>query len=86
MAGKRVRKKQNIPKDESKSDRFSRVVKPRVAKALKAIQQIGLCAGSTYESTDSQRNQILGALSDSVVGLKARFEKKTESQSGFEFK
>ncbi|MBA7673467.1 hypothetical protein ES703_81665 [subsurface metagenome] len=85
MAKRSVRRKQNIPKDESKGDRFVRVVTPRVGKAIKAINQISLCAGTTYESTPKQQQDIYKALDRAFQSMRAAFEKKTEPTAGFKF-
>ena len=86
MAKKQKTRRQVIPKDESKADRFVRVVTPRVGKAIKAINLIGFCAGSTYEYTGKQTGQIVNALMVAVQSLTNQFEKKAEKSEGFLFK
>lgn len=86
MAKKRHRVKQNIPKDETKAARFVRVVTPRIDKAGKAISVIGFCAGSSYDYTDEQVNQIIERLRDALDALTAKFAKKADSQESFSFK
>lgn len=85
MAKKADRKRQAIPANESKADRFKRIAAPRVAKALKAIRQIGFCAGSGYESTPEQQKQIREYLEKELVALGSSFRGKTESASEFTF-
>lgn len=85
MAEKKKRRRQNIPKDEDKSQRFVRVVSPRVDKAVKAIKQIALCAGKTYEYTPQQANQIKGTLMKELTILSSAFEKKAQADTGFKF-
>lgn len=85
MAQKRKRSKQAIPKDESNSDRFVRVVTPRVNKAVKAIGVIGFCSGATYEYTPSQAKQICKLLHSIVDSLESKLERKPEAQQGFTF-
>lgn len=85
MAKKRNRRRQEIPKDESKADRFVRVVTPRVGKAIKAIRQIGFCAGGTYEYTPEQAQQIVEALAKETKALSTKFETKADTQAAFEF-
>lgn len=83
---KRAKKSsQVIPKDESKANRFVRVVKPRVNKAIKAIKLIQHCAGATYEYTPEQVAEILSALAGAVKTLQAKFETKKGVQDEFEF-
>lgn len=85
MAGRKVRRKQQIPKDESKAARFIRVVEPRIGKAIKAINQIGLCVGATYESKPQQQQEIYKALDRAFQKVKAAFEKKATTSEGFKF-
>ena len=85
MAKKQARKKADIPKDESKADRFTRVVTPRINKAVKAIRVIGYCSGSTYEFTPEQVKQIVQVLFKSVDNLEANFSKKADKQDSFDF-
>lgn len=86
MAKKATRRKQVIPKDESKAARFIRVVAPRVNKAVKAIRQIGFCAGSTYEYTPKQLEQITKELSAAQNEILAKFAGKKEAEGVFTFK
>ena len=85
MAKRKARKPSNIPADESKADRFIRVVSPRVKKAVKAINQIGQCAGGTYENTDAQADQIMEALGTALTTTDAKFRAKPAEEKGFEF-
>lgn len=49
--------------NETKNERFRRVVAPRVGKALKALEQIERCANRlTYEYTDEEVEKLKGAL------------------------
>lgn len=68
---------------ETKQERFIRVVIPRVNKAIKAIEVIGFCAGSSYEYTESQVDDILAALKFSVDSLADSFAGKTGSGGRF---
>jgi len=86
MAKKGVRRKQVIPKDESKAARFVRVVEPRVSKAMKAISTIGFCAGSTYEYTPKQVEQITAGLFRAVNSLVDTFAAKKVKTGSFSFK
>jgi len=86
MAKKRLTSSKVIPAGETKAERFARVVKPRVNKAVKAIDVLGYCAGSTYEYTPEQATQIINLLHDVVNNLQAKFERKRDKQVDFEFK
>lgn len=85
MAKKKARRRQTINKDESKSERFVRVVTPRVSKAVKAIKVIGYCAGTAYESTPEQVAQITSALQIAIRVLVGKFEDKAEPEGVFDF-
>lgn len=86
MAKKKARRTQNIPENESNAARFVRVVSPRVAKAVKAINQIGLCAGKMYEYTPEQVKQITGALAGAILDVEGKFKKTPQAEAGFTFK
>ena len=86
MAKKRNRKSQDIPENETADKRFDRVVSPRVNKAVKAIEVIGFCAGSTYESTPDKVGQILNALNDACKKLQKVFAGETTGGGGFSLK
>lgn len=85
MAKRKARKKADIPKDETKEARFIRVVSPRVKKAVKAIGQIGQCAGVAYKNTDAQAEQIIDALRLALNNLETKFTAKVSEDKGFEF-
>lgn len=83
MAKQQKRKTQSIPKDESKTDRFIRVVTPRVNKAIKAIKQIGYCAGASYEYTPQQAARITTELLNTVEGLGDTLGKTKKAEDEF---
>ena len=85
MAKTSTRRGQQIPKEESKSARFVRVVTPRVNKAVKAISVIGFCAGSSYESKPAQVQQLCKLLRSTVDDLEHKFSGKAESGGSFKF-
>lgn len=72
---------QNIPKNESKKDRFKRVCKPRVQKAMKGIRLIGLCASNNYESDKKDVKAIMDALTKEVAALQLKFEQPTKTET-----
>lgn len=86
MAKKNVGTRQSIPKDESKSDRFIRVVTPRINKAIKSIKVIGYCASSTYEYTPQQVAKIVSVLQDAINAIDDKFAKRTDKAGEFAFK
>ena len=85
MEKKTPRKRQAISKDETKAERFVRVVTPRVGKAVKSIRVIGYCAGSAYEVSPAQVKQIIEVLSAALDSLADRFSSKPDAQETFEF-
>ena len=86
MAKNRNRRTQTIPENETAAARFIRVVTPRVNKAVKAIDVIGFCTGSSYEHTPAQVKQIHDNLAAALERLGKRFLGKADSGGGFEFK
>ena len=86
MGKRKIRLRQPIPKDESKSVRFIRVVTPRVVKAVKAIKVIGYCSGSTYDFTPEQVNQIIEVLREAIGSVTDSFAAKVSKQDEFSFK
>lgn len=78
-----AKKKQQVPKEETKAQRFRRVVEPRVGKALKAIGLVGSVSGSLYEYDDAQIATIVVALQDAVQKMEKRFQGQGDSTGGF---
>lgn len=62
---------------------FKRVVEPRVAKAVKAIQLIGNCAGAGYAYEPAQVKQIMTALTSASNNVFDKFSKVKDKQSEF---
>ena len=85
MAKRKARQRAEIPASETKEQRFTRVVTPRVGKALKAIRLIGFCTGSVYEWTPEQVKQITDSLLLAVQSVESKFEAKEDKQQGFTF-
>ena len=85
MAKGKKKSRPIIDKDETKAERFIRVVTPRMGKAMKAIRVIGFCAGSVYEYTPKQIEQILSALTTSIETLSKQFSTKVSDKPTFDF-
>lgn len=68
-----------MKKNETKNERFIRVVTPRVNKAIKEIHRVALCAGYAYENTDEQAAAIVGALEKALDDLKVAYFKPNTS-------
>lgn len=86
MAKGRKTNRVTPPKDETKEMKFTRVVKPRVGKALKMISLVGNCTGSGYTYTPEQASQIIIALHKAIDALEGQFAKKRDKQEDFDFK
>lgn len=74
------------PKDESKSDKFSRLASARVTKAVKAINAIGSLAARSYEYTDGQAQAIMTYLKTAIDGVQGRFAAPGQSAGAEEIK
>lgn len=85
MGRKKNRKRQEIPADESKADRFVRVVEPRVRKAVKAIGTVAYCSGPAYEHTPEQIGHIIASLGRALDRLGESFATKSDAQDQFSF-
>lgn len=70
---KSTKKKSSAPADETKSAKFVRLGSARVAKALKAIDQIGNLAGPGYERTPEQVTKIFAAIDTHATAAEERF-------------
>jgi len=79
------RKTNPPPKDETKEQKFIRVVTPRVAKAVKCIKLIGNCAGIGYDYTTAQVDQINEVLDAAVTHVGNKFIKAEADSSEFSF-
>ena len=71
-----AKRKTNVPKDESKHDKFKRIVEPRVRKALKTIRLIGNCSGLAYEYSAGDVSNIIASITKEVEQLEARYQSK----------
>lgn len=86
MAKKRFNTAGRVPKDESKADKFERVVIPRVIRAEKAIRLIGNCASSSYGYEQPQIEQIKGTLFTALTQVIDKFSSTKKGVPTFEFK
>lgn len=81
-----AKKKKVIPKNESKRDKFKRVVTPRVNKALKNIGLIGNQAGAAYEPTKDDVADIMAALRAKVDEVENQYLGQGQTQGGFKLR
>lgn len=87
MGKKKETKQDSRPEAEIKAEKkanFTRVCKPRVNKALKAIGLVGLCTSSNYIYSKEQAAAVVLALETSVKEVKARFSGEAAAAGGFE--
>jgi len=70
-------------KVKAKQDTFTRVVTPRVNKALKAIGLIANCSGSAYLYTPEQAKAVLLALQVAVQGVADAYAKTAKRGTEF---
>ena len=69
--------------NESKSDRFRRLVEPRVNKAEKAIKLVGnLGNRSLYEMTDKERKRIISHLRSELKKMENNLQSKSKREEG----
>lgn len=85
MSKKKTRQRKAISPDETKADRFVRVVTPRIGKAVKAIRTIGYCASNTYEYTPVQVRQMTDVLIKAVRDVQLKYETKAGVEDEFAF-
>ena len=78
--------KSKVPTNESKSDKFLRVAKPRVQKILKAIRLLGNCSNrSNYEYTEQQITKIFTTVDNALNLTEKRFTKSKTEFEKFDF-
>ena len=75
MANKKVRKKQEIPENESKTEKFKRVANPRIKKILVSLERVkGMVASSNYDISEEDLNKIISAFEKELTGIKTAFD------------
>jgi len=86
MATKKTERKvrtSRVPEGETKQAKFVRLATARVNKVRKALDQIGLLGGPSYESTDDQRNKISEAIRECMDFNLNRLSKVKMSKDSF---
>lgn len=68
------KKRELIPENETKSEKFLRLVNARVTRALKAIEQIGKLASPSYDYTEGESIAVTHALQDAIDSAMSKFE------------
>jgi len=88
MATKKTERKvrvSKVPEGETKQQKFVRLATARVNKVRKALDQIGLLGGASYDSTEDQRNKITEAIKECVEYNVNRLSKVKMSKDTFRF-
>jgi hypothetical protein len=88
MATKKTERKvrvSKVPEGETKQQKFVRLATARVNKVRKALDQIGLLGGASYESTEDQRNKISEAIRECMEFNVNRLAKVKMSKDTFRF-
>lgn len=81
--GRKVRVSR-VPENETKQQKFVRLATARVNKVRKALDQIGLLGGASYDSTDEQRLKIAEAIQECVDFNVNRLSKVKLSKNTFQ--
>lgn len=80
MSKKEREVKDEMLKNETKNQRFIRLINPRINKILKSIKGVEYLSGSQYECTDTQREQIFGIIENAVASLKNAYAEKSKER------
>ncbi|GAG62174.1 unnamed protein product, partial [marine sediment metagenome] len=65
-----AKQKTNIPSDETKEEKFRRVIDPRIKKTLRALDQVaGMPLQPTYNVSENDGKQVLAILKKSYDKL-----------------
>jgi len=67
-----------------KRDNFTRVLPPRMDKALKAIRMVGDCTNPTYLYNGIQGDAVMDKLQSAVDDVRRRFAGEQGKSGGFE--
>lgn len=73
-----------VPEGESKAQRFVRLAKKRVPRALKAINSVAAFAGNGYDYTDEQRDKIITALVTATENTVASLKRERKAEATFD--
>ncbi len=71
------------PTEESKHERFIRLVEKRTEKALDAVDKLFALKGANYESSFEERMQVIHALTEVIKELENHYIGQKEISTGF---
>ena len=77
--------RKEIPKDETKAEKFVRVANPRLKNAIKYMRLVKSAVGSNaYDVNAEQVTTILETLSNEVESIRLSYEGKTRTKEVIE--
>lgn len=76
--------REKVPTNETKAQRFVRLAKKRVPRAVKSVNSIAAFAGAGYEFTDEQRDKIITALETATANTVAALKRERTSVVEFD--
>lgn len=78
------KKATKVPENETKAQRFVRLAKKRVPRAVKAINSVAAFAGSGYEFSDEQRDKVIAALETATANTVASLKRERKAVADFD--
>lgn len=81
---KQRKPREKVPAGETKAQRFVRLAKKRVTRAVKTVQSVAAFAGPGYEYTDEQRDKIVAALEAATVNTVASLKRERKAVAEFD--
>lgn len=84
MATKERKKSAKVPENETKAQRFVRVGKTRVNRAIKTVNSVAALSGAGYEYTDEQRDKIVSALEAATANTVAALKRERKNVAEFD--
>lgn len=78
------KKSAKVPENETKAQRFVRVGKTRVNRAIKTVNSVAALSGSGYEYTDEQRDKIVSALEAATANTVASLKRERKNVAEFD--
>ena len=85
MKAQEAREEQDASPNETKEDKFRRLGKARMNRALTAVASLGKLSGASYASTGEQQASMFRALRKAVDDAEAQFKPKGSDKPTFDF-
>lgn len=81
---KKPRKRQEIPANETKAQRFVRVATPKLRRAIKTVRMlVGTANKRVYEYSDAQVDRIITSLKNALSEVERSFSGALIESDGF---